>query len=320
MPSRAAKPKSVFVSYRHLEEDWVWGRLVPCLKAGGAQLLIDREQFEAGKKIKQQMDDVQDRADVNVLVVSKEYAQSEYCRHEMSRAIELDQDPDKGTVIPVVRDHCELPDSLRQRDCLNVDLSDDRKALPSRLTADLEDPWDLLLEACGASLGVSAPQWLQARDEAKRLLGRADSVNLVVSRKVAWKGLIEDLLEDDSTALEKVVDLQKPRTASRRGLVEEILQCCGHGAAVPPEPEDLGVLDRVLSQFGKTHLVMTHFDLVAHRESYGVDLFAALRYLLMESKSLVLLAQSRTPFAALLPRDNPLSTIDMKTIELQGRI
>ncbi len=42
-------PKKIFISYSHRQGDWVRGRLAPCLKAGGAEVLIDRERFEAGK-------------------------------------------------------------------------------------------------------------------------------------------------------------------------------------------------------------------------------------------------------------------------------
>jgi hypothetical protein len=36
----------------------------------------------------------------------------------------------------------------------------------------------------------------------------------------------------------------------------------------------------------------------------------------METRKLVLLVHSRRPFATLLPPDHPLSTIDVKTVEL----
>ena len=36
----------------------------------------------------------------------------------------------------------------------------------------------------------------------------------------------------------------------------------------------------------------------------------------METRKLVLLIESRTPFEALLPDDNPLSCIDIKTVAL----
>jgi hypothetical protein len=46
----------VFVSYCHKQGQWVWDRLVPVLNAGAAEVLIDRERFEAGKAIEGQMD------------------------------------------------------------------------------------------------------------------------------------------------------------------------------------------------------------------------------------------------------------------------
>lgn len=64
---------------------------------------------------------------------------------------------------------------------------------------------------------------------------------------------------------------------------------------------------------------MTHFDLTVHRADYDVNLFSALRHLVMESRKLVLLIQSRQPFASLLPRGHPLSEIDVRTVEIKGR-
>ncbi len=79
--------KKVFISYCHQQGEWVWNRLVPCLRAGGAQVLIDRERFEAGKGLLGQMDAVQDEADINVLVLSADYLASPNCLHEMARAV-----------------------------------------------------------------------------------------------------------------------------------------------------------------------------------------------------------------------------------------
>ena len=52
---------SVFISYSHHQKDWVHTRLVPCLDAGGAEVLIDERQMKAGRKVIAEMDSLQDR-------------------------------------------------------------------------------------------------------------------------------------------------------------------------------------------------------------------------------------------------------------------
>ena len=53
----------IFVSYSHQKRDWVCGRLVPCLEAGGAEVLIDNRHFSVGMGVVGQMDSLQDSAD-----------------------------------------------------------------------------------------------------------------------------------------------------------------------------------------------------------------------------------------------------------------
>lgn len=84
--------KKIFISYCHKQEDWVWQRLKPCLDAGGAEVLIDRDHFKAGIKTVSQMDDAQNRADASLLVLTPDYLASDHCLHEMRRAIARDPD------------------------------------------------------------------------------------------------------------------------------------------------------------------------------------------------------------------------------------
>lgn len=300
--------RQVFVSYSHSQGDWVFDRLVSVLKAGGSEVLIDRERFEAGRGILGQMDAVQDRADVNLLVLSPDYLASDYCQHEMKRAIARDPQFAQGVVVPVKRLEVGLPFALRRPNPLYVNLTADGDG----------EQWDRLLRACGTKLGSDAPAWLAARDETRRLLGRGQSVNLVVDGGSAWKELLADLPRGDLADLVQV-NLEKPATASRRGLISEILRAFGISTPVPTEPADLGELDRLVAGRSRSRLALTHFDLAAHRPAYGVDFFAALRYLVMDSRKLVLLVQSRRPFASLLPADHPLSEVDLRTVELSGR-
>jgi hypothetical protein len=303
------RSRKVFISYSHHQGEWVRGRLMPVLKAGGAEVLIDQERFAAGRALLGQMDAAQDAADIQVLVLSPEYLASDACRHEMERAVARDSRFENGMVVAVQRNAVTLPDALGgPNQPFYIDLTADG-ATP---------PWDLLLRACGADLGTDAPSWLTARDEIRRFLERGQSVNLVVDGAVAWRPLLADLQHGDLADL-AILNLEKPATVSRRGLVSEILRAFGMTAAVPPDPEDLTELDRLLSARQRSRLALTHFDLTANRPAYGVDLFAALRYLVMDSRKLVLLVQSRRPFATLLPAGHPLSEVDLQTVELRGR-
>ena len=74
---------------------------------------------------------------------------------------------------------------------------------------------------------------------------------------------------------------------------------------------DIGVIQ-------ECELALVHFDLVPERSAYGLDFFSTLRYLIMESKTVSLLIQSRNHFVNLLPSNHPLSAIDMATVELKG--
>lgn len=300
--------KKVFISYCHKQGDWVFDQLVPCLEAGGAQIYIDRERFKAGLGVIRQMDATQDAAEASVLILTPDYLRSAYCQHEMERAVA--RDPQfNGSIIPVKRDECEMPDGIRSPEPLWVNLVNDKDAAQ----------WDLLLEACGSDLGVDAPHWLARRDEALQFLQRGQSVNLVVQEDPRWRELIEHLRTAHLPEL-RTVDLARGATASRRALVEELLKACGVNQPVPAPPDDLVVLDRALSASPTpSRVALLHGDRMADRADYDINLFDALRYLIMDARKLVLLVQSRRPFAQLVPHDHPLSAIDLKTVELTGR-
>lgn len=65
--------RKIFISYCHRQGEWVWQRLVPCLKAGGAEVSMDVERFRAGVGVIGQMDAAQDQADASFLVLTPDY-------------------------------------------------------------------------------------------------------------------------------------------------------------------------------------------------------------------------------------------------------
>ncbi|MFZ4701376.1 MAG: toll/interleukin-1 receptor domain-containing protein, partial [Candidatus Methylumidiphilus sp.] len=152
----------VFISYSHQQSDWVCQRLVPCLEAGGAEVLIDKDRFQIGRAVVGQMDALQDSAERHLLVLSPEYFASDYCQHEMKRAIKLDPKFDQGLVLQVRRVDCALPKAFTGwNPPLYAKLIDDRQP----------EPWNALLRECGANdLGTDAPAWLDTRDEIVELI------------------------------------------------------------------------------------------------------------------------------------------------------
>lgn len=300
--------KVVFISYNHMERPWVMDRLVPCLRAGGADVLVDLERFSAGESLIGEMDIVQDKADGSVLVLSPTYLQSEYCLHEMHRALERQRHVSGYIVVPIKRVACALPEPLRVLDLLYVDLCRDQEVTP----------WAMLLQKCEADLGTTAPDWLGAHDDILTFLGRGQSVNLLVSGNPRWRELIDHVRSTYPDL--GIVDLDSGLTVPRWGLVEEILAACAVPTRVPQSSEDLRLLTRVLSERPCSRLAIKHFDRIVHRPDFDVNLFAALRELVMVSRKLVLLVQSRALLAALLPSDKTVSPIDHKTVELKGYI
>lgn len=303
--------KKVFISYSHAQIDWVKNRLVPCLKAGRVEVLIDYEIFGPGKRVIGQMDATQYLADLHLLTLTDEYLASEYCRHEMNRAVALDPQFQKGVVLPVIRDKCQLPDWLQGANPpLYVDLQDDKVA----------KQWGLLMKPCEVDLGVSAPDWLKARDDICRYIERGDSVNLVASRPVKWRELLEHIRKDYFTDF-GIIDVEDPKVTTRKALVEEILRQCGTPITVPNKKgEDLVVLGRTLdAKQSPLRLIIKHFHEVKDRKYYDNELFSTLRYLMTESQKLVLLIQSRKPYVEILPHDHPLSSVtNLKVVELRG--
>ena len=137
----------VFVSYSHKQGTWVREQLVPVLRAGGVEVLIDRDRFQAGMGIVGQMDATQDEADKQILVLSPDYLASNMCKHEMRRAVLLDPNFKKEIVIPLMRVKCTLPASLKKPNPLYVNLRNDKKS----------DQWDLLLKSFKTDLGCHVP-------------------------------------------------------------------------------------------------------------------------------------------------------------------
>ena len=295
----------VFVSYSHRQGEWVRAALVPVLRASGSDVLIDWERFKAGFAVVGQMDGTQDKADRHLLVITGDYLASKYCVHEMDRAVRLDPGFTNGKVIPVRLDGANLPARITRPNPVYVDLRD----------GDAGDQWELHIQQCGGELRMQAPAWLAALDKAKRHLERNECVNLQISGEVDWRAWLHQLCETRFAQL-AVVDLENPAAYSRNGLISEMLRVSGRSRAVPPPPDDLPEMARGFADYRRSFVALVHFHRVTERRHYGMDLFSALRFMVMDARQLVLLVQTRQPVATLLPAGHELSKIDFKMVDL----
>lgn len=301
--------KRIFVSYSHKQGEWVRDRLYPVLRAGGAEVLIDFDRFQAGIAVHRQMDSVQDQAEVHLLVLSPDYLASGPCVREMERAIATDPSFGKGCVLPVVRVDCAMPASIKAPDPIYVKLMDDSNG----------DQWDLVTDRCGVDLKASAAEWLRVRGQVRDAMFDGRSVNLLVHGSPDRKGLIEQLRVDLGRLA--VVDLESGAAVGRRSLITEILGEIGIKGEARKPPDDLRDLHHgIVAASAPVRLAFRHFDVVKKRANgYKEDFFSALKHL-VEERKLVLLVESHAPYATLLPPANSLSKIQMKTVEMRGRV
>ena len=306
----------VFVSYSHAQSAWVKNCLVPILRAGRVDLLVDWERFKVGTTVIGQMDVIQDQADVTILCLSGEYLTSRYCVHEMRRAISqdpmfvrgLDGRVKLGLVVPIRLDDADWPPEITTPNPLFADF---------RNSSNEADSWLSILDPCQVKLGMGAASWLTARDDVERYLKRGQSVNLLVQREgIAWEFLIDNIANERLPPM-AWIDLQEPTTNTRHGLLNLILEKLGARENVRKAPNDLADFARIFGAMPTpSRIAVCNFDLAPHRRSYGLDLYASLRWMIAHTRQIILLVESRTPFNALLPRDNPLSKIDIKTVRL----
>lgn len=303
----------VFVSYSHRDGEFIWHRLVPVLKAAGAEILIDVDRFRLGVGCERQMNDAQDNADFQLLCFSQGYLDSTACDHEWRRAVAMDADFVSGTVIPLKLEDIALPEEVEQANPLYANLAANADPAPWRqLLRDLE------LQASWCPLN-----WLDAAQVTLSAIRDMRSVNLVVENGLLYASLLEHFQESEDSSVRlrklKCVSLTSGRCAARRGLLMEILGQFGIRDELPrTRPHDIVEFDRLLSELGQVRLAIEHFDMVAtpeRRKQYGNDLFACF-FDLTQKRKLSLLVISKRPYATLLPKDHPVSAIPFVTARL----
>jgi TIR domain len=299
----------VFVSYNHKQGDWVFDRLVPCLEAGGAEVLIDRKRFESGGHLLGQIDAAQAEADKQVLVLTPDYDASHYCQHELNNALARDPGFVQKIVQPVLLQGPDVPAPFKgPGQPIWVDLRDDTSAAA----------WEPLMKQCAPDLGTDAAHWLAVRDDVRARMDANQSVELIVSGRPKWESLVRGIAERPGKGF-PLLFMNDGRTITRDGFVTAMLEELGATQRVMRPPNDLPVLSKVIGQRSDSKIGLLRFQTAAGRTLFNGDLHGAFRYLIRDTRKLTMLVQTRVPFSEVLV-GHALSSEDFLTpIRLEGR-
>lgn len=110
-----------------------------------------------------------------------------------------------------------------------------------------------------------------------------ESVNLVVLRHSNWRHAVDRIISRMKSAGKQIgiVDLDDPLTATRQGLLGQVLARLGYPDELPDKPADLVEFGRRLRDMKPSYIIFSHFDLVVSPErqnEYGYDLLRTLRW------------------------------------------
>lgn len=311
--------EKVFISYRHVQGEWVQNRLAPVVRASGAEVILDVIDGKPGWSLDVQMKKWGDEAAHVLAVLSPDYFQSAACGLEWRQA--LARDPgflNGGVLIPLLREDVDpLPAELQgTAGPLYLDLRRDGR---SRADRTLEQEWVKLLDVWGGQLGGPVTRWLDALREVTRNMQDNKHVNLLAAAPAKWRELLEEAdrqLSPDGMATVNVAD---PGNWQRADFLENILKALGVRATLDrsgPRSDIVGFAARVRA-LPPRRLAFKNLQKITDFPDFGHDLFDALRFHAMDDgRNLTLLVHTSESFGRLLPRGHLLSLMTATQVVL----
>src|SRR6266508_1639197 len=103
----------VFISYSHKNNKFVEERLIPFLKERSFTYCIDNESFKTGSTSIEEMERCVNNSKRVILVLTKDYLESEWAKFENIMAQTLDPSAKSRKLIPLLVEDCELPLRLK---------------------------------------------------------------------------------------------------------------------------------------------------------------------------------------------------------------
>jgi hypothetical protein len=103
-----------FISYSHLNEAWVAGKLVPRLTAAQIRFAWDRQHFLPGRPFTTEMVRLMRESRNTLVVMTKEWLESNYTDFEYQLSRAVDPGEKHARIVLLRLDGCELPSHLRR--------------------------------------------------------------------------------------------------------------------------------------------------------------------------------------------------------------
>lgn len=113
MAEHAQYRYDVFISYSHADADWVQGWLLPRLKAASLEVCIDRDCFEPGAPVAEEIERVITRSRRTLAVLTPDWVESEWCSFEALLVHHQDPAARFRRLIPLLLKPTELPERIQ---------------------------------------------------------------------------------------------------------------------------------------------------------------------------------------------------------------
>jgi TIR domain len=102
----------VFISYSHVQREWVRSQLLPPLEKAGLKVVIDYRDFEIGVACLVNMEQALDNSRHTLLVLTPAWLAREWTAFESLLVGTTDPAARRRKVIPLLLEPCQLPPRL----------------------------------------------------------------------------------------------------------------------------------------------------------------------------------------------------------------
>src|SRR5688572_14907320 len=109
----------VFISYSHVDGQWVSGVLVAKLRDGGLNVLLDETDFIPGASSIENMTNAVRQSRRTLVVLTPEWVSSDWTQFEALLTTQLDPSGRERRLIPIMRKPCKPPDWVGYRSYLD---------------------------------------------------------------------------------------------------------------------------------------------------------------------------------------------------------